>query len=179
MKRSNGLIRFVLVMAIIAPVAIANAQQKKSQKKKALVDEASGQGYGTAGCGLGSLIFGAKPGMIQIVSATFNGTSANQTFAITTGTLNCDIPEAGQQAAAFIEINNEAFKTELARGHGDTVSSLAYILRCRDAELFGNTMRENYGTILQDGINSYETTRRILKAIDEKAELKNSCSQIG
>lgn len=176
----RGLVRLVLILAVIAPVAFANAQAKKTAgKKKGLVDEVSGQGYGVAGCGLGSVVFGPKPGMIQIVSATLNGTSANQTFAITTGTLNCDIPEMGQQAAVFIEINNESFKTELARGHGETVSSLAYILKCKDAELFGNTMRENYGTILEDGINTYETTRRILKTIDAKPELKNSCGQIG
>lgn len=177
----RNMVRLILLLAVIAPVAFANAQAKKpaGKKKQGLADEMSGQGYGVAGCGLGSLVFGAKPGMIQIVSATLNGTSGNQTFAITTGTLNCDIPEMGQQAAVFIEINNETFKTELARGHGETVSSLAYILKCKDAELFGATMRENYGSILENGIDTYETTRRILKTIETKPELKNSCGQIG
>ena len=67
-----------------------------------MVDEMSGQGYGMAGCGLGSILFGAKPGKIQILSGTTNGIYGNQTFGISSGTSNCDIPEMGQQAAAFI-----------------------------------------------------------------------------
>lgn len=162
------------VAAIAAPVSFAQAQ-----KKKGLVDQMSGQGYGHAGCGLGSVLFGAKPGLIQVVAATFNGTSGNQTFGITTGTLNCDIPEMGQKAAAFIELNGETVRKELARGRGETVESLAYILKCKDAQVFGDKMRENYGTILEDGISTYETTRRILKTIDANPELKTACMSIG
>ena len=171
----RGFIRLAAILALIAPVAFAQAQGKK---KKAMVDQMSGQGYGVAGCGLGSIVFGAKPGMIQIVAATVNGTGM-QTFAITTGTSNCDIPEMGQQAAVFIEINREAVRKDLARGTGETVSSLAYILKCKDANAFGNKMRENYGSILEDGISTYETTRRILQTIDATPELKNSCLDIG
>ena len=32
--------------------------------RKGLVEEVSGQGYGAAGCGLGSILFGSKPGFI-------------------------------------------------------------------------------------------------------------------
>lgn len=178
----RGLVRGFLILCAVAPIALsgvsAEAQQKKSApKKKPLHDEMSGQGYGVAGCGLGSIVFGPKPGMIQIVAATLNGTGM-QTFGITTGTSNCDISEMGQAAAMFIEMNNETLKTEMARGRGETVSSLAYILKCNDAELFGDTMRSN-PAILENGVDSYETTRRILKAIDNKPELKNSCATVG
>src|SRR4051812_1818938 len=108
--------RFIKLMLVCAVASLAltgasaQAQQKKAApKKKAMVDEVSGQGYGVAGCGLGSIVFGPKPGMIQIVAATLNGTGG-QTFAITSGTSNCDISEMSQQAAVFIEINHETFK---------------------------------------------------------------------
>ena len=43
-------------------------------------------GYGAAGCGLGSMVFGSKPGAEQVVAATTNGTFGSQTFGITFGT---------------------------------------------------------------------------------------------
>ena len=45
--------------------------------------------YGTAGCGLGSMIFGDQKGAIQILAATTNSIFGTQTFGITTGTSNC------------------------------------------------------------------------------------------
>jgi len=43
------------------------------------------------GCGLGSVIFKGQDALLfQILAVTTNGTSGNQTFGITTGTLNCD-----------------------------------------------------------------------------------------
>ena len=42
--------------------------------------------YGTAGCGLGSVII-KEAGFAQVVAATTNGIYANQTFGITTGSL--------------------------------------------------------------------------------------------
>ena len=47
-------------------------------------------GYGEAGCGLGSLLFGTQSGPIQIFAATTNNSSYNQAFGITSGTSNCD-----------------------------------------------------------------------------------------
>jgi len=36
-------------------------------------------------------------------------------------------------------------------------------------------MRHNYNEILENGISSFETTRRIQKAIDTNPALKSSC----
>src|SRR5262245_22752963 len=66
-------------------------------------------GYGAAGCGLGSVFFGSKPGFIQVLAATTNGTSGNQTFGITSGTSNCDTGSGGSASAkVFIAANREA-----------------------------------------------------------------------
>ena len=50
---------------------------------------AMADGYGPAGCGLGSMIFEPDSGFTQVFAATTNGTSGNQTFGITSGTSNC------------------------------------------------------------------------------------------
>ena len=43
------------------------------------------------GCGLGSMLFAGQQGKgVKILGATTNGTSGNQTFGITFGTLGCD-----------------------------------------------------------------------------------------
>lgn len=173
----KGLFRVIVLMALIMPVAFANAQAKRG-KKKPMSEEMSGQGYGVAGCGLGSIVFGPKTGWVQIVAATLNGTGV-QTFGITTGTSNCDMGEGGLFAASFIESNREVVTKEFARGRGETVDSLAYILRCNDTQVFGDKMKENYGKILENGIDSYETTRRIMKTIESTPELKSSCSTVG
>ncbi len=45
-------------------------------------------GENNVGCGLGSAIWAGQKGIApQILAATTNGTSANQTFGITSGTL--------------------------------------------------------------------------------------------
>ncbi len=47
-------------------------------------------GYGDAGCGLGSMLFGNSPGKgSQILAVTTNGTGM-QSFGISSGTSNCD-----------------------------------------------------------------------------------------
>ena len=179
----KSLFRALLLAACVAPVAI-NAQAAEGKKKvsgnakQSLHDQFTGQGYGLAGCGLGSVVFGPKPGMIQVIAATLNS-YGGQLFALTTGTSNCDIPEAGQQAAAFIETNREAFAKDTARGNGETIDGLATILRCPVTAGLGEALRANYSTVNEDGIDSYEKTRRVLQVIDSNSQLKQSCETLG
>ncbi len=45
------------------------------------------------GCGLGTMVFDGQQGKVyKVLGATTNGTSGNQTFGITFGTLGCDAP---------------------------------------------------------------------------------------
>src|ERR1051326_4600599 len=85
----------------------------------------SSHAYGTAGCGLGSLLFHDKPGIVQVLAATTNSTFGSQTFGITTGTSNCEDTKSGSASAkAFIQANREAVSKDIARGSGETISSL-------------------------------------------------------
>ena len=105
--------------------------------------------YGAAGCGLGALIFGAKPGMIQIVSATFNSTFANQTFGITSGTSNCAVKKKKSATAkVFIEANKIALQNDSARGFGEALDSLLEIYSCSDS--IKPAIQSNYKTIFSN-----------------------------
>lgn len=129
-------IALVLVLGLVGVGAHA-------QKKKALVDEVSGQGYGMAGCGLGSIVFGDKPGFIQIVAATLNGTGGNQTFGISSGTSNCEGMMKSAKADQFIEVNKLALEKEMVRGQGENLSSLQNMMGCQN-ETFSSEMTANY-----------------------------------
>lgn len=117
-------------------------------KRKAAVDEFSGQGYGMAGCGVGSIVFGDKPGMIQIFAATTND-YFGQTFAITSGTSNCEAGDSDKRSASlFITANREVLAKEIARGNGESLAHLSEITGC-DAKVFGHQLQQNYGKIFR------------------------------
>lgn len=131
--------------------------------------------YGTAGCGLGSIVFHAKPGFIQVVAVTLNWIGANQTFAISSGTSNCDIPQSGQQAAVFIEVNREILAKDAARGQGETIEGLASILGCDDSAMLGQALQSNFEGVFTKENDSYGTTRAILNTIKSNAQLQSTC----
>jgi hypothetical protein len=110
--------------------------------------------YGTAGCGLGAIVFKDKPGFIQVVAATLNGTGV-QTFGISTGTSGCGSSEASPAAAAaFIETNREAFAKDAARGQGETISNLATLAGCQDAAAVGTVLQSEFSHIFTDAAAS-------------------------
>lgn len=153
----------------------AGGDKEPKKAKKSLHQKYSGTGYGLAGCGLGSIIFGAQPGKVQILAATTNGTFYNQSFGLTFGTANCDIPQMGQQAAVFIEVNKEVVKKEAARGEGESLQGLSALLNCHDQSLFDQKVHENYEQIFADGQSTYGSVREILKTIKADQKLSSTC----
>ena len=106
--------------------------------------------YGASGCGLGSMIFEKdNTWWKQVLAATTNGTSGNQTFAISSGTLNCDSPTPGKtaQVEAYIEANKMALANDIAKGNGETISGLSRVYGCTDSAAFGRALKSNYKTI--------------------------------
>ena len=104
-------------------------------------------GYGTAGCGLGSMLIGDKPGMIQLSAVTTNGTSGSQTFGITSGTSNCG--SGGKSTEAFIEANKVALSNDVARGQGETLNTLAEMMGVKNADAFAKKLQSQYNEIFK------------------------------
>ncbi len=136
------------LFVVCALVAVNQAQAQA--KKKPLIDSASGQGYGMAGCGLGSVVFGDKPGYIQVFAATTNGASGNQTFGISSGSLNCGESGKSAQTEQFIQLNQVAIENDMARGQGETVQALSQILNCQNNN-FAQSMKSNYQQAFPQG----------------------------
>jgi hypothetical protein len=106
------------------------------------------KGYGPAGCGLGSLIFKPDSGFTQIFAATTNGTSGTQTFGISSGTSNCDDTGGGATSAkAFVQTNRVALSKDIAKGRGETVTSLSELAGCKDSNAVGATLQKNFKQI--------------------------------
>lgn len=89
------------------------------------------------GCGLGTDAFKGKSGKAnEILAVTTNGTSGNQTFGISSGTLGCD--EGGTVASAKVQVFASANMDKLARdmavGEGETLESLADLMEIDEAD---------------------------------------------
>ena len=63
--------------------------------------------HGPAGCGLGAILLKDSKGLVMnVIAATLNGSSGNQTFGMSTGTLGCeDTSTASVASVAFVEGN--------------------------------------------------------------------------
>ena len=139
-----------LLSAVIALGLIVGVNTAQAQKKKALIDSADGQGYGMAGCGLGSVVFGDKPGIIQVFAATTNGVSGNQTFGISTGTLNCGDTGKLVKAEQYIDVNKVALENDMARGQGESLTALSEVLECSNSN-FAAELKNNYKSAFPQG----------------------------
>ena len=147
----------LVTLALVFVGAFAEARVSSS-------DLSNGNNYGTAGCGLGAMVFGNKPGPLQIVAATLNGTAANQTFAMSSGTSNCG-PSVFSQAEtkAFIDNNAVALENDVVRGQGETLSTLSKLMKCDEAVL-SVTLKNNYKAIYSAGSSSekvMETAQKV------------------
>ena len=134
---------------------------------------ARAQGYGMAGCGLGSLLFGNdNTTLMQILAGTTNNILFPQTFAITSGTSNCTaggVVKAEREQAAFAEGNFQDLKRNMASGGGEFLMSFSTLLGCEDAAkpvLFKMT-QEKYESILPS-----EKTGPIDLVVGVKAQIK-------
>jgi len=122
--------------------------------------------YGTAGCGLGSLVFGNQPGAVQIFAATTNGTFGTQTFGITTGTSNCGPGLMAMGTKNFVEANREVLAKDVSRGEGEAIGALAVINACADSRAVGSALQANFSAIFpSEKATSDEITEAILETL--------------
>ena len=105
----------------------------------------------STGCGLGSTIFKGQSGLLfQVLAVTTNGSFGNQTFGISTGTSGCDqhgrITGGTGRVLAFLENNLEQFAVDAARGHGETIDTVAALMGV-SSDKAGTTIKENFAFI--------------------------------
>lgn len=95
---------------------------------------AAGSSQNNTGCGLGSMLLGdaAKDStLLQILAVTTNGTCANQTFGITSGTLDCKQPSKiakNERLNEFVVSNIDSLAKDIAAGRGESLDTMAELL---------------------------------------------------
>ena len=164
-----------------APAAAPAAEAPAAPAAEAPAAPASGGGavkYGSAGCGLGSIFFGPGSGFVQIFAATTNGSSANQTFGITSGTSNCDASAPATSAKNFVVTNRVALAKDISRGKGQTLTSLTELAGCSDSKAVGAKLRKNFKVIFP---NAKVTDEAVSSSVVDvlKSDETLSCSNLG
>ena len=109
-----------------------------------------GEAASSAGCGVGTILFEGQKGPVpQILAVTTNGTSGNQTFGITTGTLGCEkdgVVRSPTKVRMLMISSLDNLAADVARGEGETLDSLAALMAVapEDKARFAGTLQRNF-----------------------------------
>lgn len=104
-------------------------------------------------CGWGSKLFEGQSGIApQVLAATTNGTSGNQTFAVTSGTSGCTQDGAvssNWRTAMFIDGNKHKLARDMSVGSGEALDSLAHLMGvdAQDRAAFASLAKDNLARI--------------------------------
>ena len=168
----------ITMLSVIASISFAQTKTASSPSSKKATSFS--REYGLAGCGLGSVVMGKKGG--QISAATTNGTSFNQIFGITAGTLNC-VDSASAEVASridqFILVNRSQIQGDVARGNGETIAALSTYMGCEsDSKQIGQELKSNYSAIFNDTAKANEITDSIITVILKTPTLAQKCGNL-
>ena len=122
-------------------------------------------------CGWGSKLFDGQSGLApQVLGATTNGTSGNQTFGITSGTSGCTQDGAVRSSwktAMFIDGNKERLARDVSIGSGEALDSLAHLIgiEAQDRAAFARVARDNMRQIFPTDNAGTEQIVAALRAV--------------
>jgi hypothetical protein len=117
---------------------------------------AAGAPRDNCGCGLGTLLFDGKGGLVQqILAATTNGFLGTQTFGISSGTLECNQPSkwaSNEQLNKFVAANMDNLAKDAAMGQGEYVETLAELMDVPGSKRveFSQMLQENFSNIFTE-----------------------------
>lgn len=120
------------------------------------------------GCGLGSiLIKDQSTTVMQVLAATTNGTSGNQTFGISSGTLNCAEPASfasNDKLNRFVTENMDELALDISAGQGETLNTLATLMNVQDKSSFNANLKANFSNIYSnENVSSANVIDSIVK----------------
>src|SRR5690554_4198861 len=130
-----------------------------------------------AGCGAGyQFVFPEANQWYQhVMAATTNGTSGNQTFGMTSGTLGCESANGPLKLAqAFMDENMDQLAAEAAVGQGETLAALAEVMgvEAQDTAAFNRVIQSNFDSMFTTEATSGEAFEAMTSAMAADAELQ-------
>ncbi|HMO97887.1 MAG TPA: DUF3015 family protein [Kiritimatiellia bacterium] len=123
------------------------------------------------GCGIGTMALGNNEATVvsQLAATFLNGICGNQTFGITSGTLDCAPPTAfasNQRVKDFVRENMDQLAMDIAIGEGETLNALADLLEvpAKDRSDLYAKMQKEFDAIFTSHDLSSET---LVKNLDK------------
>ncbi|WP_457623639.1 DUF3015 family protein [Persephonella sp.] len=121
------------------------------------------------GCGLGYMIFKDQPSTVlfEILAVTTNGTSGNQTFGISSGTLECKQPAKvvkNDRLFKFVSENMDQLASDIASGNGETLDTVSELMNipAEKRDLFYSKLQQNFENIYSsENVQSADVIDRI------------------
>lgn len=104
-------------------------------------------------CGVGSMIFKGQSGVgPQVLAITTNGSTLNQVFGVSSGTLGCSpnaTVKSNMKSAMFIDNNKGQLARDMSVGGGETLASLSHLLgvEAKDQAAFNRLAKDNVARI--------------------------------
>lgn len=145
------------------PMAHAAGEGDQLAKNLGMMDDGGGPG-----CGVGTMVFKGKTGVVnQVLASTTNGTFSN-TFAITSGTSGCEadgVVMREHERQVYAAVNFRNLKQDIARGEGEYLAALETLMDVRpeDRAAFGAFARERFAVLFDSPEASPDT---FLAALD-------------
>ena len=137
--------------------------------------------YSGPGCGLGKMVWNDNTKLIpQVLAATTNGTSGNQTFGMTSGTSGCSndgLVKNDQKVFVFASVNLDNLSQEMAQGRGEHLSALANLIGVpadRQAS-FAAMTQEKYTSLFK---SETTTSHEMLTALNQELEAQPALLQV-
>ncbi|HJE02604.1 hypothetical protein AAX26_00236 [Aliarcobacter thereius] len=120
------------------------------------------------GCGLGSIVIkDQSTTLMQVLAVTTNGTSGNQTFGITSGTLNCEQPKSfvsNDKLHKFVNENMDELAMDISSGNGETLLTVASLMEVKNNDAFFAKLQANFSEIYSnENVSSAEVIDTIAK----------------
>ncbi|HEY5974997.1 MAG TPA: DUF3015 family protein [Geobacteraceae bacterium] len=127
------------------------------------------------GCGLGTVLWKNRADgsiLSQALQATTNSTFGNQTFGITSGTLECAEPAKAvknEQLNHFVNANMDNLARDIAQGRGESLETFAELLQVPVEK------RAEFATRLQENFDRVFTSEKVVLAdvIDNAVTVAN------
>lgn len=110
-------------------------------------------GQMNTGCGVGTMIMKGHDGLLfQVLAVTTNGILGNQTFGITTGTVDCKKATSfamNERLNIYVSENMDNLANDIARGQGEYLNTLAVLLEVPETgrTTFYSKLQNNFGAI--------------------------------
>jgi hypothetical protein len=129
-------------------------------------------------CGWGSKLFDGQRGVFPQVLATWtNGTSGNQTFAISSGTSGCTqdgLVKSNWKTAMFIDGNKTKLARDMSTGSGEALESLAKLIGIQDQHkaAFFQATKDNFSSIFAtDNVTTDQVVASLKQVLASDSEL--------